>query len=374
LNLCARARDRLREIFFKSGAWRGALAKRSEISVMKNQNVSPPRMADGRRAWGEPVERMSFSTDDLPAGLNDRARYEAWREAFLTSYVPIEIDYLRDRPFRQQFHAMRFGGAAVGTLCGTMHRIARTRRSIAAFTNESLSLNCNLGASKQIVRIGERSTELATGMFTLVDNVHTGEIRSLGESHMFKVLLLGRTLRDLIPNPEEFVARPLDASNPAMWHLKRYIEILLGPDGVQDEPSLRAHVGTTLTDLVALALGAERDAAAIAGLRGLRGARLQIVLAEIKRCYDDPEFSPESLARKLNLSTRSLQDLLAQSGQTFTERVLETRLQAAREMLADSKYAGLKVIDIAHACGFSDISYFNRSFRRRFGDTPGAFR
>ena len=33
-----------------------------------------------------------------------------------------------------------------------------------------------------------------------------------------------------------------------------------------------------------------------------------------------------------------------------------------------------KLLDVAFACGFNDLSYFNRCFRRRFGLTPTAAR
>jgi AraC-like DNA-binding protein len=33
-----------------------------------------------------------------------------------------------------------------------------------------------------------------------------------------------------------------------------------------------------------------------------------------------------------------------------------------------------RIIDVALAAGFSDISQFNRLFRARFGDTPSAVR
>ena len=54
--------------------------------------------------------------------------------------------------------------------------------------------------------------------------------------------------------------------------------------------------------------------------------------------------------------------------------MLELRLQKARAMLADPRHDGLKVSDVAYACGFNDISYFNRSFRRRFGASPLHYR
>jgi AraC-like DNA-binding protein len=54
--------------------------------------------------------------------------------------------------------------------------------------------------------------------------------------------------------------------------------------------------------------------------------------------------------------------------------VLELRLQRARAMLADPRYAAMRIGAVAYAAGFADISYFNRSFRRRFGLTPTAAR
>ena len=43
-------------------------------------------------------------------------------------------------------------------------------------------------------------------------------------------------------------------------------------------------------------------------------------------------------------------------------------------MLADRCHDGMKVSDIALACGFNEVSYFNRCFRRRFGASPTQYR
>jgi AraC-like DNA-binding protein len=43
-------------------------------------------------------------------------------------------------------------------------------------------------------------------------------------------------------------------------------------------------------------------------------------------------------------------------------------------MLAAALHDRLRVIEIAHACGFNDVSYFNRCFRRRFGASPMQYR
>jgi AraC-like DNA-binding protein len=43
-------------------------------------------------------------------------------------------------------------------------------------------------------------------------------------------------------------------------------------------------------------------------------------------------------------------------------------------MLADARYAALGIGTIAYDVGFGDLSYFFRSFRRRFGMTPSDMR
>jgi AraC-like DNA-binding protein len=42
--------------------------------------------------------------------------------------------------------------------------------------------------------------------------------------------------------------------------------------------------------------------------------------------------------------------------------------------LRDPRATRLKISEIALEAGFPDLSHFNRSFRRRFGNTPSAVR
>ena len=104
------------------------------------------------------------------------------------------------------------------------------------------------------------------------------------------------------------------------------------------------------------------------------GARLRAVLGEIEAGFDDMGFSLDALVRRLRLSPRYVQDLLHETGDTFTGRVLEMRLQKARRMLADPGCDGMTIGDIAALCGFGEAAYFTRRFRRRFEMSPTAFR
>ena len=82
------------------------------------------------------------------------------------------------------------------------------------------------------------------------------------------------------------------------------------------------------------------------------------------------EVASELIAGRHGSSSRYVRKLFEQEGTSFTSFVLGERLTRVRRMLGDSRYAHLTIAQLAHACGFNDISYFNRAFRRHFGATP----
>ena len=108
--------------------------------------------------------------------------------------------------------------------------------------------------------------------------------------------------------------------------------------------------------------------------RGLRAARLDAVLRLIRAEYADPEISPTRIAARLRISTRYLHKLLHETGSSFSERVQELRLEKAFALLSGKTRATRKVHEAAYDAGFSDLSHFNRVFRRRYGLTPTAAR
>lgn len=169
-------------------------------------------------------------------------------------------------------------------------------------------------------------------------------------------------------------ARPLDPANPRLQLLRRFAGLLAGEDAMQGGPALKDFARSRLRNLTALALGESRDAAALADMTRLRAKRARQIIDEIRKRFTDPTLSPAELGRALGLSARYVNGLLQETGSAFAERVLELRLQKALAMLRERRHDRMKIGDIALACGFGDISYFNRCFRRRFGASPTQYR
>lgn len=73
------------------------------------------------------------------------------------------------------------------------------------------------------------------------------------------------------------------------------------------------------------------------------------------------------IAKRLAMSPRSLQRMLAAEGSSFTELLAEARLTLAKNYLDEGR---LPVTEIAFVLGFADTSAFSRAFRRWTGLAP----
>lgn len=58
-------------------------------------------------------------------------------------------------------------------------------------------------------------------------------------------------------------------------------------------------------------------------------------------------------------------------GMSFVTYLNEYRLEVAATILQATDD---NILDIANACGFDNLSYFNRSFKKKYGVTPGKYR
>ena len=65
-----------------------------------------------------------------------------------------------------------------------------------------------------------------------------------------------------------------------------------------------------------------------------------------------------------------MQALFESEGVRVGRYLREQRLLRAYQLLTGPFAGGRSITAIAYECGFNDLSYFNRSFRRRFGLTP----
>jgi len=327
-----------------------------------------------KKRKGPPPNRFVLSTDALPAHLDSRARQRLWMEQTEALIGTFDLSFSEDDPFESHNTVTYFGGVQLADGRSTIVRLKRTAQNIAADGSHDFALQVNFENPPSLIRQRGQELELTQGSMAFIakGEVSEEEFVSLGGAAAMSIPRA--LLSELIQSPDDLVMRHIDPDAPTSRFLKDYMAFLFQRDDFGHDPALTDHIGRTLADLLALALGASRDAAELAAFRGLRAAQLQLILADIDAGFSNPKFSARDLSVRLGLSQRSIQNLLSETGRPFSERVLELRLQKARKMLSDPQCGRMKVGEIAFASGFADAPHFNRCFRRRFGTSPTQYR
>jgi AraC-like DNA-binding protein len=146
---------------------------------------------------------------------------------------------------------------------------------------------------------------------------------------------------------------------------------ILHDHGALETPALRRAVSAHMHDLAALLLGSEAEPPLTGGLQA---ARLKAIKDEVLRRLTQSNLSVDDIAASQQISERYMRKLFASQGTTLTDFVREARLDRAYRVLTDLSQPQRRINAIAHESGFSDLSYFNRAFRQRFGMTPSEAR
>jgi AraC-like DNA-binding protein len=311
---------------------------------------------------------IRLSTDDLP----ERDRVGIWREVIGRTIFGLDFAPLPDQPLRTEFVAGALPGLSFVSEFSTGMRVERTPELVVADNGgDDVLLGLSLTgisiahARGREVTIDERSS-------VLLSRADTGLVIHPGHSRLMGFAVSRALLAPLVPGLDDAVMRPIARNTEPMRLLAGYGDLLAG---ITLADAAVRHVAVThVHDLIALAIGASRDAAAIAEGRGLRAARLKAVKADIAERLGNGDLTVAEVASRHRVSPRYVQMLFEGEGTTFSQYVLNQRLARAHRLLTDPRAAGLSITAIAFEAGFSDLSHFNRAFRRLYGASPSGVR
>jgi AraC-like DNA-binding protein len=308
--------------------------------------------------------RLAFTTRDIPRPSRRRALHTLIEQGLLpveplAHHTP-EVDLVK----------WRLPGASIlaGTFAGVRQNGEPER---AAAADVFFGINVT-GAA--LARQHGREVILDAGDAMAVD-LHGGPFAVLRPTAS---RLIGvRVPRCALPvgadRAGDTALRLVPAHTPALRLLTGYLRSVLdGPVPLSTE--LANAVVTHLTELIALCLRPPELDTGQACTPTVRAARLCAIKADIDRSLTDTSLTAAAVAARHGITTRYLHRLFETDTRTYSQYVLERRLDLAYRRLQDPRYASRTISSIANGVGFGDLSYFNRTFRRRYAFAPSQAR
>jgi AraC-like DNA-binding protein len=322
-------------------------------------------MSGGSTALQPGASVFRLSTSDYAP----QDRLAAWCEIYGRTMCQQDIEPTDTEMIEADVVFRRFPG--LGTMTG--HRSpAIYRRSRAQLDSDNLFVTIALCGSFEAAQLGRTASMATADAF-----VGTGAepvIACVSPGYRSVTLSVpARSIAPFVARPDTLFRRSIPAGNPALRLMTRYLGATEELDSVSSQ-ELQQNAVAHVHDLLALALGATRDAAETARLRGAQAARLREIKADIEQNLGREDFSIVTLSARHRLPVRSVQRLFEADGMTFTDYVLERRLVRAHRLLIDPRLAERPIGIIALEAGFTNQPHFNRSFRSRFGATPSDVR
>jgi AraC-like DNA-binding protein len=309
------------------------------------------------------ADRLFFSTGSLA----ERDCFPAFCEEYVRRYTGLDFVKRDESEFRGVVELKRAGAVDIGCVSMTPVDTVRSPDLVRDGDDALLIMLFESGAAQQTQRKYDQM--LDAGDAIVCDCGYPGAVNIITDSKFWNLKVPRYKITKLLPGVTSFAGAKLDKDPVARRLLFGYLGVIHSVDlnGGRDAAQL---CDEHIIDLIVLALGAEGGAREVVELRSVGAVRRAAILREIETRATDPRLSADAIATGFGITPRYVHLLLEATGRSFSQHVLERRLDRAADLLRDPRRDNYKVSAIAFECGFGDLSYFNRAFRRRYGETP----
>jgi AraC family transcriptional activator of tynA and feaB len=276
------------------------------------------------------------------------------------------------RHMRGHIHLETCAGIEFAHVGQDVQQVVRNKQCIRKDASENYFLILQ-EEGRAMMSQNDGSTMLHPGDMMLIDSACPSQFTFFGSYsrqlslHLPRAEMHARFGYDLIRG-----GISLPRTDPTTMALCAVLGKVIGP--VTPNPASSVYLREAVFGLIGAMLHERSGSEGFAGIDSdLSGARaLAAGQAYIDAHYRNPDLTIQDMACDLGMSPRQLQRAFAAMGETPTRYLLVKRLEHARRELEarQSGQRGGLISTIAYEAGFSDLSYFQRCFRKAFGASP----
>src|SRR5262245_26938177 len=116
----------------------------------RTRQRSGAAVAEPTPGHGKSIKRIVFSSDELPAGLDEHGRFSLWHDLYTARFGSLALSRPSDRPFSARLDFAPFGPIALGRFEGTIDRVERSATAVAADGTDDFCLLVNRGRTPMV--------------------------------------------------------------------------------------------------------------------------------------------------------------------------------------------------------------------------------
>jgi AraC family transcriptional activator of tynA and feaB len=311
----------------------------------------------GERLDALPVR--SWSTEEV----EPRRALSYWVDTVCDRFLALDIETPLGEQFSARLEQVEVGATTANFIHAERQRVHRTHTRIA-HSDPAVFVLLQLRHGHVRFRQNDHEAVVRPGECVFIDGTQPYELECPLRTSALALRMPDQWLKQWVGSPERFPAHLFTGGG---WSFSLNAALARLELSASDELLSRGAAAEHIAELLALAL--ERDSPVAPSPSLFRD-----LARTLRHRLDDPDLSPRAVAAEHGISKRSLHYAFAAVGTTFGEQLMTLRMERARQMLSDERFADLPVAEIAARCGFLDPSHFARRFRQQFGVAPLQFR
>ncbi len=308
-----------------------------------------------------------YSTTGVPMGR----RTSYWNEVYTSHFARVTFDPVSRENFQAELRTGNIGPLGLARVSYNAANVERTRSHIDRTRQHLFSFVLHLRGRGVFTHYGH-NTLLDEGDFTLSDNAEPHHLNLQGPADVIIVQSPPEVLKTYLPSPERLCGLRLPAHEGFTSIAAAMMRSLMDQLERGVSPRFSQMVVRNVLEVMATSYAMVFDKGV--GDCSVAGARRVQARCFIEAHLKDPELSPTTIARALDVSPRYLRMLFAADRETVSEYILRRRLEECARNLASSMWRGQTITEIAFAGGFNSTTHFSRAFRQQFGVTPRQYR
>ncbi len=306
------------------------------------------------------------------ADIHPRDRLAFWYDVACEVFVDHECRVQTSSRFDVTMHHAPLGDLGIVKLDSTgLNFAAVTSRTITNAEDDVFFLCLQVSGSATFHQDG-RETTILPGDFALLDAQRPYSCNYPGEWKQIIIKIPHRSLKARLSASSELTACAVRNVDGIGGLASGYMSMI--PPRIDAlHTAAKAQIAEHVLDLIALSLSnmGGKDKPALSSGRALALLRLRTA---IESRLGDPRLDPKAAAAAAGMSVRYANALLSQQGTSVERFIVSRRLAHCRRALEDPGQSHRTITEIAFAWGFSDLSHFDRRFKREYGCSPRDYR